>query len=433
VTDAGSDGPGEGRDRSAADGGTDRAAGESTPSHERSAPARAVEAWSRESHVPATTVVDDQRYVRVTRGMAVTPRRAAGWLALLVAFVALPDVSNLSPGIQLTVLHQGVLFGLAAVGLNVLLRHAKLVSFGHAAFFGTGAYTAAVLATQFDVTSMLLLLAAATLLGTLMAGVIGFLSLRHTGLYFSLLTLAFGQLLYAIVQGQSALGGSDGLPVRPGAENQATLLGAQLSPDVYSVLSYYLTVFVVVLALFGMWRLVNSPFGNALDAIGQDRTRAKFIGIPVKRYVLAAFVVSGLYGGVAGGMYGLVQQHVRPEATLYFLRSGEILFMAILGGFSTLVGPLVGGVVLVFLQDVGRDFTNYFDALTGVVLLALVFAFPRGIVGSLQSGSRIRRGAATLAADPSVVGDWAADARAAAATALARAKRNLRILVFGVR
>jgi|AntDeeMetagen285_2_1112576.scaffolds.fasta_scaffold00449_4 branched-chain amino acid transport system permease protein len=394
---------------------------------------RSLEDWGRASYVPATRTQDGDRYLRVTRGMVLTPLRLVGWLALFVLFVAIPDIASLSPGIQQRVLHQGVLFGLAAVGLNVLLRHTKLVSFGHAAFFGTGAYTAAVLATHFDVTSMVLLLAAATLLGTLMAGVIGFLSLRHTGLYFSLLTLAFGQLLYAIANGQSVLGGSDGLSVRPGEANRATLFGAEFGADVYSVVVYYLTVLVVVVALFVMWRIVNSPFGKALDAIGQDRTRAQFIGIPVRKYVLAAFVLSGVYGGVAGGMYGLVQQHVRPESTLYFLRSGEILFMAILGGFGTLVGPLVGGVVLVFLQDVGRDFTSYFDALTGVVLILLVFGFPRGIVGSLQSGSGLRQRASAFVDDPTVVGDWVENAVVATTAALARAKQNLWILVFGVR
>jgi len=192
-------------------------------------------------------------------------------------------------------------------------------------------------------------------------------------------------------------------------------------------------VLVVVVALFVMWRIVNSPFGNALDAIGQDRTRAQFIGIPVRKYVLAAFVLSGVYGGVAGGMYGLVQQHVRPESTLFFLRSGDILFMAILGGFGTLVGPLVGGVVLVFLQDVGQDFTNYFDALTGLVLVLLVFGFPRGIVGSLKSDSPLRERVRRFVDDPSVAGQWASDGVAALGTALSRAKRNLLVLVFGVR
>lgn len=181
-----------------------------------------------------------------------------------------------------------------------------------------------------------------------------------------------------------------------------------------------------------MWRIVNSPFGNALDAIGQNRTRAQFIGVPVRRYVWIAFVISGLCGGVAGGMYGLVHQHVRPEATLYFLRSGDILFMAILGGFNTLVGPLIGGVVLVFLQDFGQDVTQYFDALTGVVLVLLVFGLPRGIVGSLKLDSSFRRRLARLRENPSVVRTWLRATWAELGDAFARAGRTLRVLLFGV-
>lgn len=387
---------------------------------------------SREGRLPGIVTRDGDRYVRVTRGLELPPRRAALGLLGVILFVAVPDLATLSPLLQLQVVHQGVLFGLAAVGLNLLLRHTRLVSFGHAAFFGTGAYAAAILATHFDVTSMLLLLAGATLFGTLMAGVVGYLSLRHTGLYFSLLTLAFGQLLYAVVIGQGYFGSSDGLSVRPGEANQALLFGVEFGSEAYSVIVYYLTVLVVVVGLLVMWRVINSPFGNALDAIGQNRTRARFIGIPVRRYVLAAFVLSGVYGGLAGGMYGLVQQHVRPESTLYFLRSGDILFMAILGGFQTLVGPLVGGIVLVFLQDVGRDVTNYFDALTGVVLVALVFGFPRGIVGSLKRGSPFRERLGRLAADPSLAATWLRGARDAAVAAAYRAGENLRILLFGV-
>ena len=360
--------------------------------------------------LPGLVSRDGETAIRVTRGLVLSRRRAAlAALALLVAF-AVPDLANLSSNVQLTVLHQGLLFGLAAVGLNLLLRHTKLVSFGHAAFFGTGAYATAVLAAKYDVTSFTLLLLVAMVAALLMAAIIGYLSLRHTGLYFSLLTLAFGQLLYALVQGQAYFGSSDGLPVRPGAARQPLIFGLTLEPEAYSVLLYYLTVIILVASLLVMWRLVNSPFGAALDAIGQDRTRARFIGIPVRRYVWIAFVISGVYGGVAGSLYAMVQQHVRPDPVLHFLRSGDILFMAILGGFETLLGPLLGGVVLLVLQDMGRDLTAYFDALTGFVLLLIVFGMPQGIVGSLRRGGRLRVAAASVADDPSVVGHWIGDA-----------------------
>jgi len=363
--------------------------------------------------LPGLVTRDGERRLRVMKGLELNRRQAVVALVGLLAAFAVPDVARLTPSLQLSVVHQGLAFGLAAVGLNLLLRHTRLVSFGHAAFFGTGAYATALLAAKFDVATMSVLLFAALLAGTLMAALIGYLSLRHTGLYFSLLTLAFGQLLYALVQGQTYLGSSDGLPVRPGEANQALIFGLALDADAYAVLFYYLSVVFVVVSLLVMYRLVKSPFGTALDAIGQDRTRAEFIGIPVRKYVWIAFVISGLYGGLAGSIYALTQQHVRPEPVLYFLRSGDILFMAILGGFQTLLGPLVGGVVLVFLQDVGQDFTDYFSALTGFVLLLIVFGFPEGIVGSLRPDGNVRERGREFVENPAVVGSWLANAKTA--------------------
>jgi branched-chain amino acid transport system permease protein len=195
---------------------------------------------------------------------------------------------------------------------------------------------------------------------------------------------------------------------------------------------YYVSVVLLLLSLAVMYRITRSPFRYALDAVGQDRTRAQFIGLPVQRYIWVAFVISGVYGGIAGALFAVIRQYVSPEGTLYFLTSGDILFMAILGGFRTLVGPLVGGLALIFVQDVGQDFTTYYEALTGVVLLALVFGFPEGIVGSLRRGGRVREAVAVLRRDPSVAGDWAGNAGQALTDAVRRAGTTLRILVFGV-
>lgn len=338
--------------------------------------------------LPGIVEGEDGRRLRLTGRLVLTSRQAAGGLLLALFLLALPDITRLSDSLQLSVFHQGVLFGIAAVGLNLLLRHTKLVSFGHAAFFGGGAYTTAVLATNFGVNEFLLLLVPAIAVATVLAAVIGALSLRHTGLYFSLLTLAFGMLLFSVVEGNDQFfGGTDGLPIRPDPAGRPLLFGAELGPEVYGILLYYLTLVVLIVALLGMWRLVNSPFGQALDAIGQNRTRARFIGVPVERYVWVAFVISGVYGGAAGAIYAILQLQIDPNGTLFFLRSGDILFMAILGGFQTLVGPVVGGIVLVFVQDVGQDFTRFFNFVTGFVLLLLVFGFPRGIVGTLGRGT----------------------------------------------
>ncbi|WP_435344798.1 branched-chain amino acid ABC transporter permease [Haloarchaeobius sp. HRN-SO-5] len=382
---------------------------------------------------PGLVERDGETHVRIMKGLVLSKGRTAALVVGIALLLAVPDVARFSDQVQLGVIQRGLLFGFAAVGLNLLLRHTRLASFGHAAFFGTGAYTAAFLATRYDVSSVVLLLVAGVLGATLMAAVLGALSLRHTGLYFSLLTLAFGQLLYAIVVKQNELlGGTDGLSVRPGESGVPLLGGVAFEPEVYSILMYYLSVVLLLLALALMYRIVQSPFRYALDAVGQQRTRAEFIGLPVQRYIWVAFVISGVYGGIAGALFAVIRQYVSPEGTLYFLTSGDILFMAILGGFRTLVGPLVGGIALVFVQDVGQDFTTYYEALTGVVLLVLVFGFPEGIVGSLRRGGRVREAIDALRRDPGVVGNWAGESRSTLSDAIRRAGTALRILVFGV-
>jgi branched-chain amino acid transport system permease protein len=367
-------------------------------------------------------------------------------LGLLLLFGA-PDVTRVTEQVPLLTVQIGVAFGFAALGVNLLLRHTKLVSFGHAAFFGTGAYAVALLASGNperllgapDVTGFVPLLLAAVVAAGLVAAIIGFLSLRHTGLYFSLLTLAFGQLLYAIVNGQNALlGGSDGLPIRPGEANQVLLFGIDLG-DNYAILIYYVSAVLLVAGLYVMYRIANSPFGKALDAIGQDRTRARFVGLPVRRYIWVAFVISGVYAGVGGAMFAFAQKFINPDQTLFFLRSGDILFMAILGGFDTLIGPVVGGVVLEFLLFIGESVArglfgqNLSSLVAGVALLVLVYGFPEGIIGSLQEGGIVREGLGRFRHNPAVVGEWAGRLGAGLSDAVQRSAKNVRILIFGVR
>ncbi|MFW5919162.1 MAG: branched-chain amino acid ABC transporter permease [Halanaeroarchaeum sp.] len=375
--------------------------------------------------------------------MSVRDRLLSKWWIVvgLVLLFGAPDIARFVPSVPLLVIQQGILFGMAAVGLNLLLRHIKLVSFGHAAFFGTGAYTVALLASTNaerllgapDVAAFVPLLLAATGVATVMAAIIGYLSLRYTGLYFSLLTLAFGQLLYAIVNGNNALlGGSDGLGIRPGSEGQVTMLGAHLG-DHYSLIMYYVSAILLVLGLYAMYRIVNSPFGKALDAIGQDRTRAEFIGLPVKRYIWVAFVISGVYTGIAGALFAMTQQYINPMQTLYFLRSGDILFMAILGGFQTLVGPVIGGVVLEFLLFIGEDIAGNLDSLVaGIALLVLVYGFPRGIVGSLREGGVVHDGLDRLRHDPTVLQEWIGRVGTGVVSAGRRSIDTVRTLIFGV-
>ena len=331
---------------------------------------------------------------------------------------------------QLGVFHKGLQFGFAAIGLNLILRHTREVSFGHAAFFGIGAYTFALLVNPNQppaggsINEFWVLMIAAAVVATLLAAVIGFLTLRHSGLYFSLLTLAFGQLVFSIMRTEW-FGGTDGFSaLRPAREivvssgeavqttGQVRIFGQYAPPfeakatapaevsvfaqdfgiaQYRSALLFWISAAIVIVGLLAMWRIVNSPFGKALDAIGQNTTRARFIGIPTKRYIWGAFVISGIYGGIAGGLYTIVQESVRPEPVLHAFVSGDILFMAILGGYQTLIGPLVGGFIFeqaVFAGEiiniVGQGGAKTVGSLvTGVLLIVIIFGFPRGFMGSL--------------------------------------------------
>jgi branched-chain amino acid transport system permease protein len=356
-------------------------------------------------------------------------RKLVGVAAGIALLFALPDVARFTP-LSFGTLHKGVLFGMAALGLNVLLRHTELVSFGHAAFFGGGAYGAAVLASHFDVGSGLLLLLGAITVATVLAVLIGWLVAGHLDIYFALLTLAFNQVLYAVVLGSAYFNYSDGLRVRRGGTDPPRLFGVAFEIDAYRVMLYYLTVVLLLVLLVVTWQLVRSPFGQALDAIGQDRTRARFIGIPVERYVWIAFTISGVYGGVAGGLFALMELHVRPEPTLFAFVSGEILFMAILGGFTTLVGPVVGGVVLVYLLDAARFYTEYFNGLTAVVLIFVVYFLPAGILGSLPD---ISAAAGRRREDPSLVADDLRGLAGRLRSGLDRATDTAYVLLFGVK
>ncbi|WP_290811260.1 branched-chain amino acid ABC transporter permease [Halovivax sp.] len=373
---------------------------------------------------------DGRTAVRVplTRGLTLTPVQTALAMLGILTLLCLPFLAGLV-GLSWSRLFRGLLFGLAAVGLNLLLRHTHLVSFGHAAFFGAGAYAVAVLAAHYEVSEGLLLLAGAVIVGTLVAVIIGYFVAGYVDIYFALLTLAFNQVMFATVFRSGYFNYNDGLAIRIGGD-RPTLFGLEWTTMGYELVLYYSTIVLMLIMLLGMWKLVHSPFGRALDAIGQDRTRARFIGIPVEKYVWISFSISGLYGAFAGGVYALLRLHVQPEPVLYVFVSGEILFMAILGGFTTLVGPLVGGVILVYLLEYARFETEYYHALTGLILLAIVFFMPKGVVGSLPdfgAGLSRRRN------DPSLVRDDVRRISASVRNGLNRGLTTARIIVFGVK
>ena len=393
---------------------------------------------------------DGQLKIRVMKGLSLTPLQLVGVLVGIGALFALPDIARVTESVPIRErpLYRGMVLGLAAVGLNLLLRHADLTSFGHAAFFGTGAYTVAVLMQFYGIQSIYVLVPLAVVAATLVAALIGYFTLPHEGLYFALVTLAFGQLLYSIPRGITELGGTDGLnaliSTGPVLERYPTLGGITLNgtEPVHNSLLFAVTIVASLLLLLIMLRIVRSPFGRALDAIGQERTRARFLGLPVKRYVWAAFIISGFYGGVAGGLYAIFfTSGISPDQTLQVFVSGDILYIAILGGFNTLTGPFIGGMIFEVLSNIASDFTltgpggekEIGRMITGLVLLVIVFGFPSGVVGSLKKGGRVRNAAGTLKDDPSVIGPWLSQAATGIVNAMKRAVENVRILLLGVK
>lgn len=324
---------------------------------------------------------DGETRIRVMKGLELTKRQSVLAGLLVLTLLASLDLTRVIPGIGYRSLHTGIAFGLAALGVNLLLRHLKLVSFGHAAFFGASAYAIAALVFHFGFQHVLPLILIGVVLTVVLAAVVGYFIANYLGLYFALLTLAVNAILYYFVRSNEFFRRTDGLAVRANGE-RPTVLGQQLSVELYDLVIHLVTVAVLIGSLLFMWRLINSPYGQALDAIGQNRVRAEFIGIRVKHYVWGAFTISSIFAGLGGSLWVLYRLHVGPEQGLFVFRSGEMLFAVIIGGIHTLTGPILGSIVLTYLLTSIHVYTDYYNAVTGLILILIVLFFPKGIIGS---------------------------------------------------
>jgi branched-chain amino acid transport system permease protein len=306
-------------------------------------------------------------------------------IVILVVLAVLPRAIDIY---QTQLLIYGLLFAIAALGFNLLLGYTGLLSFGHSAYFGTGAYTVAFIVRDLGVQSMELCILGG-LLGTfLVSGLFGFVCVRHTRIFFGILTLALSQVLWSLAfKFFWVTGGTDGIRV---ASSRLTLLGGLIDfrgPGAFQrfIFAYYYYVLALfALATAVMWIVVHSPFGKALQAIRDNETRAGFIGVPVRRYRWIAFVISGLFAGLAGILWVPLNGLTTPDI-LYWPFSGEIVFMAVLGGFRNFTGPIVGAVVFNYLKTYAVASTEYWQLLLGVVLVFLVMVLPTGIVGGLAA------------------------------------------------
>lgn len=283
-------------------------------------------------------------------------------------------------------------FGLLLVGFDVLAGHAGLISFGHAMFFGTGAYTAALVLTHVS-TSLWVMLAAALAGSAVVAVVIGHLAIRARGVYFVFLTFAFAQFFYHAVNTWERVGAANGLP---GIPKPTLLPGIGLGERTRL---YWVALALLVAGFLLARRLVASPFGQALAGIRENEERARFLGYDVTRALRRAFLVSALYAGVAGSLHAADQSFVAP--TLYHWSvSGEVLLMELLGGMGSLAGPVVGAAFVIVLGDtLSAWMAERWTLVIGLVYVACVLFAPAGFAGVVRR-IRGRRVAAPVAAAP---------------------------------
>jgi len=310
----------------------------------------------------------------------------AGAAAVLVILALVPLLVGLY---QIQLLTYGLIAAIAALGFNLLLGYAGLLSFGHSAFFGIGAYTVAFLLRDLGIHSMEVYILIGIPIVAIASALFGYICVRHTRIFFGILTLALSQVLYSLALKLFWItGGTDGLRVaRP------TLLATLISfsgPGAFQrfLTTYYyyvLVVFAICVAI--MWVIVHSPFGKALQAIRDNETRAAFLGIRIRRFRWLAFLISGTFTGLAGILWAPLNGLATPDV-LYWTFSGEIVFTALLGGFRNFTGPIVGGIVYTYLKTYAVATTEYWQALLGVVLVLLIIVLPTGIVGALSQIAR---------------------------------------------
>ncbi|MBF0306146.1 MAG: branched-chain amino acid ABC transporter permease [Alphaproteobacteria bacterium] len=277
-------------------------------------------------------------------------------------------------------LMKALCFALFASAFNLLIGYVGLLSFGHAAFFGFSAYVAGHAAKVWGWPPEAALLAA-TLVAAVMGVVFGALAIRRQGIYFAMVTLALAQMIFFLSLQAGFTGGEDGIQAIP----RGVLLGVfDLGKP---LVMYYFVLAVFLLGFLIIWRTINSPFGSVLKAIRENEPRAVSLGYRVDRYKLLAFVLSATLSGLAGGMKALVFQ-LASLTDVHWHASGEVVLMTLLGGLGTVLGPAVGAVLIVGIQNYLAALGAWVTIVQGVVFVVVVLLFRRGIVGELLARRR---------------------------------------------
>lgn len=328
-------------------------------------------------------------------------KRRFGWrmwltFAVLAALPVLPFMT----GYRLGLAFDALLFGIVAMSLDLLMGYTRLISFGHAAFLGLGAYSTAILLER-GVRSLWVCLGAAVLVVGLYALVVAYFATTRRGIYFALLTLIFAEVVYTFFRYTQTFGGSDGIQ---GLEAPHLIPGVPASALDQPIETYYMVVVLLALTYVMCRLLVDSHFGRVLIAIRENEDRARFLGYNVRRYKMAVCMISALLAGVAGAIYPARLANATPDLLLWTI-SGEAIVMVMIGGIGTLVGPVIGGAFFIVLQEEVSTYAPRLYQLlglspekgaglhlliVGIILVLIVLFMPKGLVGVLR-GERRRR------------------------------------------
>lgn len=327
-----------------------------------------------------TSLQDAAKPDVLSRPQAATARDPMIWafLAALALLFWLPELI-LAMGwakFWIQFMTQVFIWSLFAMSFNVLMGYTGMISFGQAAYLGIGGYTAGLLLKNIAGLSFYVGLAAAPVGGALAALVIGYFCVRRTHIYFAILTLAFGHIVYLIAfKWYDFTGGDNGLIGIP--------VPKWITEPTFA--NYYKFVLVIsVVAIYLLWRIVNSPFGKVLTAIRENPERADFIGVPVDLYRLYAFVIVGAFSGLAGALIMVNERSVYPDLA-HWTQSTQVLLMVLLGGVYTFFGPIVGALLLRTMDaDITQNYPEIWQLFLGGVLVLILFGLPGGIVGFIQ-------------------------------------------------
>jgi branched-chain amino acid transport system permease protein len=306
-------------------------------------------------------------------------------IAVLAALALLALFPFAGAAFYMELVSKVMILAIFALSLDLLVGYTGLVSFGHAAYFGVGAYTLGLLAPKYEAANLWLTLPAAIVLAGLAALAVGALVVRVKGIYFIMVTLAFAQMFYFVFHDTKFGRGSDGISMN---FKPVAAIGGFTPFDLANATHFYYFVFAAMLLVFIFLRvLLRSAFGRALQGIRSNEQRMRSLGFPVYRYKLASFVIAGALAGLAGYLSAMQFGFVNPEL-LSWHQSGNVLLMLILGGLGSLYGAVVGAFVFVALQEVFSSVTTHWQLLLGGTIILLVIFLPGGLASVMKRFER---------------------------------------------